>query len=176
MKLPTYSQAGQDQWAWGVANRKKDGTFLDYGCNHPFIHSNTAWLEAMGWEGICIDIGSFDYSNRKALFLQRDGTTRISEVLDFCKKWEGYIDYLSIDVDDATIGTLKAIPFDECKFGAITLEHDSYRIGRGVKDWAYGFLHLRGYDLAREDVKAPKTPGMPWSEQPFEDWYVPMKR
>lgn len=173
MNLPSYSQAGQDQWAWSIAKRKKDGTFLDYGCNHPFIHNNTAWLEAAGWTGICIDIEDFDYSVRKlSTFLQRDASVRIPEVEQFCQKWEGFIDYLSVDVDDATLGAMKAIPFDKCRFGAITVEHDSYRVGNGIKDWVKGFLLSKGYEVAVENVKAPITPGMPWSGQPFEDWFI----
>lgn len=173
--MRTYSQAGQDIFAWQASRCKRDGTFLDYGCNDPFIHNNTAALEEMGWTGICIDIVRFNYSRRKAKFIQHDASSRISEVEEFCQKWEGFVDYLSLDVDDATLGAMRVIPFDKCRFGAITVEHDSYRIGPGIKDWVKGYLISKGYELFREDIKAPISPGMPWSGQPFEDWYISIK-
>ncbi len=169
--MNSFSQAGQDLFAWHTSKNKRDGTFLDYGCNDPFVHNNTAGLEQIGWVGLCIDIVRFDYSKRKAKFILADGAVGNSQVDKFIEEWEGFIDYLSIDVDDATVNVLKAIPFDRCRFGAITLEHDVYRIGPKVRDWARGFLISKGYQLFREDVRAPIQDGMPWSNQPFEDWY-----
>jgi len=49
------------QWAEDVVVRKlflrskKQGTYVDLGAHHPFIHSNTAWLWFKGWKGINVD-------------------------------------------------------------------------------------------------------------------------
>jgi len=49
------------QWAEDVVIRKlflrskKQGTYVDLGAHHPFIHSNTAWLWFKGWRGINVD-------------------------------------------------------------------------------------------------------------------------
>lgn len=49
------------QWAEDVVVRKlflrskKQGTYVDLGAHHPFLHSNTAWLWLKGWRGINID-------------------------------------------------------------------------------------------------------------------------
>lgn len=49
------------QWGEDILVRKlfpksqKNGTHLDLGCYHPFIHSNTAYLWLKGWRGYNID-------------------------------------------------------------------------------------------------------------------------
>lgn len=165
-----FSQAGQDVFAWEVNSHKRNGTFVDIGCNDPFVHSNTAALEQFGWTGVCVDVLPFDYSKRKARFVQADATQLIPILENFIKLHKGEIDYLSLDADDATFGAMeRLIPF--YKFKAITVEHDSYRVGPKIKNEIYDFLRAFGYTRQHEDVLAPESPGMPWSKQPFEDWY-----
>jgi len=49
------------QWGEDILVRKlfpknkANGTYLDIGCYHPFIHSNTAYLWLKGWRGYNID-------------------------------------------------------------------------------------------------------------------------
>lgn len=170
--MKSYSQAGQDVFAWESSGRKLDGTFLDIGSNDPVFHNNTYGLELVGWRGLCLDLQPFDYSKRRARFVQSDIAPRNSEVLQFVEGCNGRVDYLSVDVDDATTSAMRSIPFDRCTFGVITVEHDKYRVGDGIKLWIRSFLRPLGYTLAREDVLAPIAAGQPWSGQPFEDWYT----
>lgn len=170
-EITSYSQSGQDAYAWHLNGQVRNGTFLDIGCNDPIVHSNTYGLELIGWTGICVDIDPFDYSKRTAQFVQHDARFPHPTITSFLKRNNGFINYLSLDADDATLKALGAIPFDECRFGAITIEHDSYRVGPVVKSAIYSYLMQRGYARGREDIRAPKSDGMPWSEQPYEDWY-----
>lgn len=51
-----YSQWGEDLF---IANFFKDnnkGTYLDIGCFHPYMYSNTCLLYKKGWKGINVDI------------------------------------------------------------------------------------------------------------------------
>ena len=169
--MNSYSQAGQDRFAWEANGFRKNGVFLDIGCNDPLVHNNTAMLEKIGWMGLSVDIADFDYSQRKSKFLKADASVEIPEVTGFMKEWEKMINYLSVDCDDATLDALKWLT-KIGRYRCITVEHDLYRLGPERKQAIYELLDLAGYERYREDVKAPKADGMPWSEQPFEDWYL----
>mgnify|MGYP004451943663 CR=1 FL=1 len=58
MKIEYYSQFGQDKWLIeNVFNYKKNGYFIDCGCGHPTIGSNTYAMEKfLGWTGVAIDL------------------------------------------------------------------------------------------------------------------------
>jgi hypothetical protein len=49
------------QWGEDILVRKlfprtmKTGAYLDLGCYHPFVHSNTAYLWLKGWSGVNVD-------------------------------------------------------------------------------------------------------------------------
>lgn len=170
-KVKSYSQAGQDYFAWDKCGRISNGTFLDIGCNDPFVHNNTAALEEIGWTGVSVDIEKFDYTHRKCLFVQADARQLIPQVEAFVKKHNRKIDYLSLDADDSTYDAMeRLIPF--FKFNVITVEHDLYRVGPECQKKIYEFLTTFDYRREVKDVLAPETPGMPWSKQPFEDWYI----
>lgn len=169
--IVSHSQAGQDAFAFENCGRKLNGTFVDIGCNDPYIHNNTVALEHFGWRGVCVDIAPFDYSVRKSKFILADVRKRVRAVETFLDKHEGRADYLSLDADDATYDSMTwLIPF--YKFGCITVEHDSYRVGPEMQEKIRDYLVTFGYTLKYKDVRAPEAPGMPWSNQPFEDWYV----
>lgn len=171
-QVKSFSQSGQDVFALEVNSFKRGGTFIDIGCNDPFFHNNTAALEKFhDWTGVCVDIAVFDYSARKALFVCADARHPIPEVEKFIKKHNGTIDYLSLDADDATFDSMcRLIPF--YKFKAITVEHDRYRLGPRLQLQIQDFLKTFGYQLHQADVLAPEHPGMPWSLQPYEDWFL----
>ena len=51
-----YSQLGQDLWVLEETNYKKNGFFVDIGCNEPININNTYLLEQKyNWTGICIE-------------------------------------------------------------------------------------------------------------------------
>jgi FkbM family methyltransferase len=55
-KRKKYSQWGEDQEITNFFNDKKKGIYLDIGCYHPIMYSNTCLLFNMGWHGINIDM------------------------------------------------------------------------------------------------------------------------
>ena len=56
MKRTQYSQWGEDQFINQFFKDKIDGIYLDIGCFHPVMYSNTWLLHRKGWRGINIDI------------------------------------------------------------------------------------------------------------------------
>jgi len=170
-RVKSCSQSGQDVFAWQANGEAKTGTFVDIGANDPIVHNNTYALEQVGWRGICVDIAPFDYSPRKSQLIVADATKLIPALERFLKSAPEPISYLSLDADDATIECMhRLIPF--FKFRALTVEHDVYRVGPERKNYIHDYLKTFGYRREHEDVKAPLAVGMPWSEQPFEDWYI----
>ena len=51
-----YSQWGEDLEIYNFFKDKKKGVYLDIGCFHPYIYSNTCLLYKKGWYGTNIDI------------------------------------------------------------------------------------------------------------------------
>jgi hypothetical protein len=157
-----YYQAGQDKWIkellvdWkGI----KNGSFVDIGCGGE-QYSNTLGLEQIGWRGWLVDNSDWakdDCRKRPSQFIFGDATKI---------QWPELppvIDYLSIDVDGATLDALRNFPLSKTKFRLATIEHDSYRFGNGMRDEIRSILFKAGYNLARGDVANP---------EPFEDWWV----
>ena len=56
IKKDSYSQAGEDIFINSYFKNINNGTYIDIGCFHPIMHSNTARLYDRGWKGINIDI------------------------------------------------------------------------------------------------------------------------
>lgn len=146
-------------------------TFLDIGCHHPIGANNTFLLEnyANG-RGIGFDI--HDWSKewagaRQNKFIHADATTfKWSEELPnypiFSNK---VIDYISFDVDDATLSAFNNFPWKEYEFKVMTIEHDRYRVGDETCNATRKVLRDLGYELICEDVIAEG-----YGE--FEDWWV----
>ena len=51
-----YSQWGEDLEISNFFHNKLNGFYLDIGCFHPFMYSNTCLLHKKGWSGINVDI------------------------------------------------------------------------------------------------------------------------
>ena len=51
-----YSQWGEDLEINNFFKDKKEGVYLDIGCFHPYMYSNTCLLHKKGWHGINVDI------------------------------------------------------------------------------------------------------------------------
>jgi len=165
------SQASQDQFVYQVLLRNNPtykGFFLDIGSNHPININNTYNLETHhGWSGLL-----FDYSDmyaattkeiRKNPFLQADVTSiNWSELIE---KYNipSVIDYVSFDVDDASLKALNIFPFDKLKIKVITMEHDFYCRGESVRDEMRRILTSHGYQIICKDVKNIGNE--------YEDWW-----
>ena len=56
MKRKQYSQWGEDQYVNFFFKDVQKGIYLDVGCFHPYMYSNTCLLHKKGWTGINVDI------------------------------------------------------------------------------------------------------------------------
>lgn len=170
MKTIDYkSQAGQDRFAHALLG---DGphTFLDIGMNDPIIKSNTYALESeCGWRGLLVDNDAhccqvlYPQSGRPSPILWNDATqVDWRSVLQQHDLWP-VIDYLSLDVDENTLATLRKMPLT-LRFKVITIEHDAYRFGPGPRDAQRDILRRQGYELVAGNVRD--------QSMAFEDWWV----
>ena len=139
MEIQTSSQAFQDVFVYTMTNRKRNGTFLEIGANHPITTNNTYVLESnLKWRGIMIEYDAQFrnlYTDLRPLstFVINDATKidylQLLEQGNFPKE----MDYLQIDLDvdnRSTLTTLELLDktvFDHYKFATLTFEHDIYR-------------------------------------------------
>lgn len=168
----SHSQAGQDVFVYETLVKGRgiiNGTFLDIGACEPINLSNTYALEQIGWRGLLVDNdpGSELVCQpvRTSPFLLADAT-RI-DWFTVLPKYFGelrQIDYLSLDVNGATLDVLREMPLYVWRFAVITIEHDSYRFGPERRDAMRGILNKHGYRLERKDICHGGVP--------FEDWWV----
>jgi hypothetical protein len=161
----------------------ESGTFLDIGASYPTSANNTYGLECKGWTGITID-SCPDYARHYVGVRKAPLTVLDMTAID----WGSFIadnpilrhtvDYLSLDIDAATLPVLRRVPFDKLQFRVLTVEHDAYRFGDSVRKEMRNILGSAGYELIAADVNVHCT----WNEcsealalnglLPFEDWYV----
>jgi hypothetical protein len=174
----SYSQAGQDLFALCVVSTtpftQPFRTYLEVGANHPTHFSNNTYaLEQNGWKGLSSDIESrfapIYVQQRQNPFVVADATTvkwvdLISQHSFFGSGEPYVIDYLSFDIDDATIPGLMNMPFDKLVFKCITIEHDKYRVGDHIQTQIRTILQKHGYRLLCSDVHVTGLN--------FEDWWI----
>lgn len=166
--MESKSQAGQDLFVY-AATKKTDGTFLEIGGCDPVEINNTYELEKMGWTGYSFDI---DANLSHPFSVKRTCNFTVADVTTF--NWDRFIqendllnktiDYLSFDVDGASLATLRRFPFDKLKFNVMTVEHDKYRFGQSVADEMRSIITPHGYDIICKDIQN--------DDCPYEDWYV----
>lgn len=169
--MKSYSQAGQDRFVYEILGRMIDGTFLDVGAHDGVKHSNSLGLEELGWRGLLVDIQSIpSVFKRKSDVHICDAVTA-----DWAGIFKVYfpdrteIDYLSLDVDDATTDTLYRLLQEPMRYRVITVEHDQYRIGPATRRRQIEYLAKAGYDLMCSNVCV--GPGEWGPGGPFEDWW-----
>jgi hypothetical protein len=153
------SQIGQDKFVVDVLNNKRNGTFLDLGCNHCKNISNTFYLEKeLDWSGLALDISDYyknDWENHrpKSKFICTDATK-----LDFQKLLDEnnmpkVIDYLSLDLEPpaATFEALIEVMKTDYTFLVITFETDYYRYKDSLIP-SRELLKSKGYVLVNEET------------------------
>ena len=165
-----YSKHFQDLFVLSLYNGKKRGSYLEIGSGDPFVHNNTALLETeFDWKGISIDNSEalcYNFKeNRNNTVICTDATEIDYNDLFDKHCIEPVIDYLQVDCDEASISILEKLPFDTHKFGVITFEHDTYRLGTDIRDRARTLLKKNGYKLLVND--AAFSP-----QHSYEDWYI----
>lgn len=172
MSFASKSQAGQDLFAFVVLNGKRDGRFLDIGCSHPIRFNNTCALEQhLGWRGCLYD----NDPDACSLCLQQRLSPAVCAdvtLLDWHHELSSWIetkepiDYLSLDVDAATLATLKNLPLADVRFRVITVEHDAYRFGPEPRWAMIKLLQHHGYDILCADVCDKGLPFEIWCVDP----------
>jgi hypothetical protein len=162
------SQAKQDVFVHTLLPIS-NGRFLDIGSHDPIRINNTYALEQLGWTGylfdiderwavptkslrtspfVCADVAAFDWNS----FMEKEGLVG------------SQFDYLSFDVDEASLATLERFPFDKLSFRVCTIEHDSYRFGTARAERMREILGAHGYRIVCKDVKNMGNA--------YEDWYI----
>tara|TARA_B110000902_G_scaffold234857_1_gene279764 strand:- start:341 stop:1591 length:1251 start_codon:yes stop_codon:yes gene_type:complete len=165
-----HSKHFQDMFVLSAYKGKRKGSYLEIGSGGPFIHNNTALLETkFGWKGISIDINDglcYAFGEaRNNTVICTDATAIDYEELFKLHCVDPVIDYLQIDCDDYSMAVLERLPLHKFKFGVITFEHDSYRLGTDKKFAAKKIFEEAGYKLAVSNV------GFHEVGYPYEDWY-----
>jgi hypothetical protein len=163
-----YSQCYQDMFVLTMLNGKRDGRFVEIGCDDGFFNSNTALLETtFGWTGVSIDIVPEKIvkfaTQRKSKTILGDATK-----LNYGSFLDGDYDYLQLDCEPAynTFKVLQRIPFEFHRFAIITFEHDNYCDEDGsIMDKSRQYLKSFGYVMVVNNISEDKY-------SPFEDWWV----
>jgi SAM-dependent methyltransferase len=164
---PTTSSDLQDNFALSILPGKN--TFLDIGCGHGRHGSNTFILEKLGWTGLLVDIDE-QLVNMNKTFRSQPCIAADVTRCDWSKILTSTTyDYLSFDVDDATVQAIKNFPFDKVRFRVATIEHDSYRVGPAARDYIREVLTAHNYLCVAKDVLTS------FSAEPFEDWWIDLK-
>lgn len=168
--VKNHSKHFQDMFVLSAFKGKQNGSYLEIGSGDPHIHNNTALLEEeFGWKGISIDNSEalcYEFKEaRRNTIICADATQIDYKQLFNMHSIDNKIDYLQIDCDEMSISVLQNMPLDEYKFGIITFEHDSYRLGTDKKFAAKQILEKAGYICAVSNV------GFHADGYAYEDWY-----
>lgn len=171
MNFVSFSQAGQDLWVTQVLKGLRGGWYLDIGANDPVVISNTWALDfQLGWNGVLIENDPNCIADlrakRSGIVISTDATT-----FDYASLARHDFDYLSLDVDSASLDALMKLLAGGITFRCATIEHDVYRFGDGPRTAMRDLLTRAGYALAKADICNPEHPDMP-----YEDWWVDPKR
>lgn len=158
--MTSYSQCQQDLCVAETFNGR--GRFMEIGSHDPEIASNSLMLEKLGWDGVCIEEKPFDYSSRRARFIQGDACEILAKD-EF--RWNLF-DYISFDIDQDTIDAVNVVINNDIRFLFATVEHDKYIHGCHFQSLQNRALSAAGYCQMFIDIKPHGTEDM-W----FEDWW-----
>lgn len=183
LTINSRGESGQDCFAFEHCGRKKNGTFIDIGCNEPKNWNNTYALEEVGWRGPLIDINP-EYAaaieqERESSFYCADART--IDWWDILKFTGNHVDYLSLDIDEnqlceVTLAVLKNLFDYRVTWKCATIEHDAYRHGDHPRASIRKLMYQQGYKLYRADVEIGQfrggDPNWKGNGKPFEDWWI----
>ena len=174
-----YSDDRQDEFCATLLKFKRDGTYVDIGSCASRGSNNSYYLEKeLGWKGICIEKNpqfNDSYKDRVCRFINQDALTIDYEALFKDELMPQSIDYLSLDIDEASVSALKLLPLDKYRFKVITIETDSHVYGDLYRAPQREILLKHGYFLLGEDMlnQSGRNIG---AEHGWEDWYVDPKQ
>lgn len=175
-----HGQALQDKFVLNILKKKKNGTFLELGANHPIDINNTYTLEKdFGWSGIMIEfdekhLKDYEEHRKDSVHVISDATKIEYKKLLEENNMPKNIDYLQIDLDAGNGSTMEALEkmdseiFDDYKFATITFEHDYYCAGdyKSTREKSREIFKKRGYVSVFNDVHDREP------DVVYEDWYV----
>lgn len=170
-----FSQASQDQFVYSLLyellDKQDAGYYLEIGAGEPLVDSNTYFFEKnLKWKGVSIDLDEsrrdpWSAARSNPLLIEDATLTDYSSILS---SYPEFIDYLSLDIDANYDAVLNRIPFNNCKFKVITIEHDFHRFGEKYRSDQRRVLSLLGYCLVCADVSVIFEN----KACVFEDWWV----
>jgi len=171
-KTGMWSQIGQDYFSYLIHNQKRNGFFIEVGGYHPYLYSNSLFLESeLGWNGIIFEIDKVACelikNKRNCLIIESD-ILKIEQdlLLSYIPK---RVDFLSIDIDP-NISNLKALKkFIELpsRYSFITFEHNQGRDASNnfkIQEQGCKELLSRNYKRIAKDVLL--------NSKSTEDWYI----
>ena len=166
-----YSQVGQDEFVLKILNYPKSGYFIDIGCHKPEFINNTKTMEDLGWHGLAFDLIEYeDFSKkRKCKFIHGDCQHHDYNKIFSEENVPYIVDYLSLDIDEASLSVLKKLPLDKYRFKVITIEHDYYIYGDFIRNEQRQILKGKNYKLLCSDVANYDSNNQPVY---FEDWWI----
>jgi len=152
-----YSQIQQDEWVCNVLKFKRDGVFLDIGCQHYKNISNTYYLEKeLNWSGVGIDIDclfkeDWDAHRPNSKFICLDATTADYQSIMLENNMPNVIDYLTLDLEppELSLVALEKLMEADYIYRTVTFETDWYRI-KTTRDVSRKLMASKGYQLIKE--------------------------
>ena len=148
-----YGQNREDEWIDKNLPLPDKGFYVDIGCEHPFNHSNTAFLRDRGWKGLAIDgnretaklwINIPDFrcaviSSHAIVNFREDsktpGWSRISQMgemrgaitIEELLEFEHIIkiDFLSVDVEGLEMEVLQSFDFEKHDPSIVIVEYNA---------------------------------------------------
>ena len=171
-----YSKEKQDRFAYYLIGKK--GTFLDIGCYNPVQWNNTKALEEIGWTGLLFDIKEEWISLVQQHRLNPGFCVDVTDKAFVDTLNENLsnktIDYISLDVDDASISALNNVLESDIEFKCMTFEHCLFEEPK-QKQNSKDILEARGYTVLFENVLCDLSHDGYEELQPFEDWWINTK-
>ena len=171
-----YGKENQDMFAYYLIG--KAGTFLDIGCYNPVMWNNTKALEESGWSGLIFDIeekwvnAAKHHRTNKSFCV--DTTSGEFEKILSDNLADKTVDYISLDVDEASIDTLVNLIKSGVRFNCMTFEHCLFEDPK-QKNLSKHILSEEGYTILFEDVLCDLSHDGYKEPQPFEDWWIDTK-
>ena len=171
-----YGKEKQDKFAYYLIG--PEGVFLDIGCYNPVIGNNTKGLEEAGWTGLLFDskpewIDMAKRIRKNKSFCVDTTSEEFTTILNENLK-NKLVDYISLDVDEASIETLDIVVKSGVSFKCMTFEHCLF-FEPNQKRLSKEILEKNGYTILFENVLVDLSHDGYETLQPFEDWWIDTK-
>jgi hypothetical protein len=101
-----YSQWNEDRWLYENGHIKEGGFYVDVGAGDPFNNSNTAFLDQLGWSGLCVEPNNYDFSKRNCIIENVAVNTFDGECFFEFNGELGKIDSAGVIIECLTLKTL----------------------------------------------------------------------